>query len=43
MRKITIAISATIPHLMYFPASGGGASLSVDALYKINVTPFVVH
>jgi len=43
MRIITTAINPTIPHLMYFPASGGGASLSVEALYKINVTPSVVH
>ena len=35
MAKITIPIMTTIPNLMNFPASGGGACLSVEALYKV--------
>ena len=37
MAKIAITIMPIIPNLMYFPASGGGACLSVEALYKIKV------
>ena len=33
--KIRIPITATIANLMNLPVSGGGACLSVEALYKI--------
>jgi len=33
--KAIITIRATIPILIYFPASGGGTLLSFDELYKL--------
>ena len=43
MEKITIPITAVMPNLMYFPASGGGACLSVEALYKITIRSDLVN
>jgi hypothetical protein len=36
--NIATAIIATMINLANFPVSGGGACLSVEALYKINVS-----
>ena len=33
--KAAITIRATIPILIYFPASGGGVLVSLDVLYKL--------
>jgi riboflavin synthase alpha subunit len=41
--KITIAIMATMPNLMNFPASVGGVCLSVEALYKIEFSYDLVN
>jgi hypothetical protein len=43
MTIIEITINATIPKRMYFPASGGGACLSVAALYKIKLSCGLVN
>ena len=43
MAKIISPMAATIPIRTYFAVSAGGVTFSLGALYKINLTYFVIN